>query len=148
MDEAQLVELSNGSVVANMRNNHYFKTPNGANYRGFALSNNGGVSFSSAVADYPSLESPVCQATILRGDDGKVYFANPNDAGSRANMTVKVSEDGFDFSVLRNVYAGPSAYSCLTNTAVQGKIGLLWETNSTDCSGVSCRMVFTMIPVS
>ena len=129
-----------------MRNNHYFKTANGDNYRGFSISNNGGVSFTKAIADYPSLLSPVCQATIIRYKD-KIYFANPDNAKSRVNMTVKVSSDGFNFDVLKNVYSGPAAYSCLTTVGIDNIIGLLWETNSTDCSGPSCRILFTLISV-
>eukprot|EP01084_Bolivina_argentea_P301937 521049_1 len=146
MDEAQLVELTNGSVIANMRNNHYFKTPNGYSYRGYSISNNGGVSFTKAIADYPSLLSPVCMSTII-GYNNKIYFANPDNAHTRINMTVKVSHDGFNFNVLNNIFTGPSAYSCLTTVGIDNTIGLLWETNSTSCSGPSCRMLFTLIDV-
>mmetsp|Transcript_68982 Transcript_68982/g.109547 ORF Transcript_68982/g.109547 Transcript_68982/m.109547 type:complete len:87 (+) Transcript_68982:1-261(+) len=85
--------------------------------------------------------------TTILGYKDKIYFANPNDANSRVNMTVKVSDDGFTFDVLQNIYAGPAAYSCLTTVGIEDTIGLLWETNSTDCSGPSCRILFNLVGV-
>lgn len=42
--------------------------------------------------------------------------------------------------------AGPSAYSDMIDLADDTFIGLLWETNSTDCEGPSCRTLFSFIP--
>lgn len=42
--------------------------------------------------------------------------------------------------------AGPSAYSDMIDLADDTFIGLLWETNSTDCEGPSCRTLFSFVP--
>ena len=54
MDEAQLVELADGSVMANMRNGHLTS----CDCRAVAISSNGGKSFSNITYD-PALISPV-----------------------------------------------------------------------------------------
>jgi len=54
MDEAQLVELANGSVMANMRNDHL----SSCDCRAVAISNDGGKSFGSITYD-STLISPV-----------------------------------------------------------------------------------------
>ena len=54
MDEAQLVELSDGRVMANMRNDHLTS----CDCRAVAISTNGGKTFGDISYD-PSLVSPV-----------------------------------------------------------------------------------------
>ena len=92
MDEAQLVELANGNVLANMRNN--IKQPGGGSLRAVALSADGGSTFAPIVFD-PVLVEPVCMASILRAlpplGDGNVYFANPGQAQGRVNGRVRRS---------------------------------------------------------
>lgn len=149
MDEAQLVELSNGSVVANMRNDHYF--PDDCDCRGISVSNNGGTTFTTPSGDV-ELKSPVCQASVISVNQTNgnyvLYFSNPDSTSARINMTVKRSLDnGHSWQNYYNVFGGPSAYSCLTTINSDEYIGLLWETNSTGCSGESCRVVFSQIPM-
>eukprot|EP00043_Microstomoeca_roanoka_P014138 m.139278 g.139278 ORF g.139278 m.139278 type:complete len:179 (+) comp15940_c0_seq5:958-1494(+) len=67
MDEAQLVELPDGRVLANMRNDHI----NNCSCRAISISEDGGASFGPVTFD-PVLISPVCQATILQGRNGQV----------------------------------------------------------------------------
>ena len=55
MAESQLVELSDGQVMANMRNNHYNAT---CDCRAVAVSSDGGKSFGNTTYD-PELISPV-----------------------------------------------------------------------------------------
>ena len=54
MDEAQLVELDNGMIMANMRNNHL----NPCDCRGVSLSSDSGETFGNITFD-PTLISPV-----------------------------------------------------------------------------------------
>ena len=54
MDEAQLVELSDGRIMANMRNNHL----NSCDCRAVAISSDGGKTFGNTTYD-PTLISPV-----------------------------------------------------------------------------------------
>lgn len=159
MDEAQLVELSNGSVVANMRNKHYLK----GDARGVARSDDGGASFGPTRADL-ALISPVCMASVISAADTPVavaapvvkggvpilYFSNPNTTSGRTHMTVKRSyDDGASWPVEAQtlLFAGDAAYSCLTTVPQADKVGLLWETVSRDksCLGPSCLIVFTLV---
>ena len=55
MDEAQLVELSDGRVMANMRNNHLTS----CDCRAVAISSDGGKTFGN-ITYGPTLISPVC----------------------------------------------------------------------------------------
>ena len=58
MDEAQLVELSDGHIMANMRNKHL----NSCDCRAIAISSNGGKTFGNITYD-PTLISPVMPET-------------------------------------------------------------------------------------
>ena len=94
MDEAELVELENGNVLANMRNNIPSSTGDHYSHRGIALSTDGGTSFSKVVFDKALLE-PVCMATVVRAappkGDGNVYFANPGQGKGRINGRIRRS---------------------------------------------------------
>jgi sialidase-1 len=87
MDEAQLVELPNGTVAANMRNKVALRGPV-AHGRGIALSTDGGRSFGPVRLD-PHLPEPVCmgasaacagnlihQWQSVCGADGRVDLAS------------------------------------------------------------------------
>lgn len=146
MDEAQLVELPNGDVMANMRNNHANpKCP----CRAIAVSQDGGVSWGGISFD-SQLPEPVCMASIIRSDDS-FYFSNPGTAHGRVNGTVLQSLDGAK-TWKRLVTVNPGGnfgYSCLSETSDDGTLGLLWETDADGCAAndASCRVVFSPIPV-
>eukprot|EP00040_Diaphanoeca_grandis_P020733 m.110256 g.110256 ORF g.110256 m.110256 type:complete len:478 (-) comp28025_c0_seq3:584-2017(-) len=152
MDEPQLVELANGVVMANMRNrlsNHS---------RGVSISKDGGETWGPIVFD-EGLPTPVCMGSIIRSTsplgDGNVYFANPGTTSGRVNGVVRQStncqglppDDCSWGEKPFEVYPGGGyAYSCLVPLN-QTHVGLLWETNTTDCVGPSCFQVFTSIPI-
>jgi sialidase-1 len=124
-DEAQLVENLNGTIIANMR--HKASPTKG---RGVATSTDGGTTFSKI--DYDSqLVASVCQATIMRSSqNGQIYFANPAVSHGRTHGKVRRSQTGLvgswatsSFDVTDEGYG----YSCLTDVAEKGKLGLLWE---------------------
>jgi sialidase-1 len=146
MDEAQLVELSTGAVLANMRNDHYLP----GDCRGVANSTNGGASF-GAIAPDRTLIEPICMASILRDPDSNaIFFSNPASTTQRVNMTIRRSDnDAAAWPLSLLVDAGPSAYSCLTLVPQPRHIGLLWEQSSpAGCVGESCQMVFAIFPSS
>ena len=121
MDEAQMTQLTNGSVLLNMRH-----TSSPQVGRAIAVSNDDGVTFSPITYD-SALISPVCQASILTIKG--TYFSNPDSTSGRTHMTVKRAPDGdadaWTSSLL--VDAGASAgYSCLT-TVDDAHGGLLYE---------------------
>ena len=159
MDEAQLVELSNGAVLASMRNEVAQPAGSAAPHlRATAVSTDGGATFSAPAFD-PALPEPVCQASIVRAPpprgDGAVYFSNPGQAQGRVNGRVRRSRAcagavcPWDDKTLVVAEGLPFAYSCLApmNTT---HMGLLWETGAPGCSAGSnaCLQVFTTVPLS
>ena len=127
MNECQVVEVAdgNGTLLMNMRS--YFQH----NCRAQATSYDGGISW-TAPADIPGLMEPVCQASIIRYAWPKkktkscILFLNPASA-KRMNMTIRASYDeGQTWPVIRTLYAGPSAYSCMA-ILPNGTINCLYE---------------------
>ena len=84
MDEAQLVELSDGTVVANMRNDHLNKS---CDCRAIAVSKDGGATFGDITYD-PALPSPVCQASIMSFTSKVLLFSNPASKTGRVRRGV------------------------------------------------------------
>jgi sialidase-1 len=129
-NESQIVELSDGRVMLNMRN---YRAPGAEpqRQRGVAISDDGGETFKTCFRDETLIE-PICQASILRyswpGDaPGVLLFSNPASESDRARMTVRLScDDGKSWSAGRVIHAGGSAYSCLVRLA-DGSVGLLYE---------------------
>lgn len=120
-NESQAVELSDGSVMLNMRSDR------ANNRRLVALSKDGGETFSKPVENRELIE-PVCQASILRlpGEGGGVLFSNPAST-KRERMTVRLSrDDGKSWPHARVLHAGPAAYSCLA-VLPGGAVGCLYE---------------------
>jgi lysophospholipase L1-like esterase len=87
----------------------------------------------SPIYRLPSVPDPVCQATVTHWKSTHaghprewILFANPA-TGGRNGMTIRLSQDGgLTWPVSRLLYAGSSAYSCLT-TLPDGSIGLFFE---------------------
>ena len=117
VNECQVVELADGTLMINMRNYDRSKTT-----RAVATSTDGGITFSKVTHD-PVLVEPICQASFLRytlqpdHDRNRLLFSNPAhpQRGNRRDMTVRMSYDeGRTWPVSKVLYAAPSAYSCLT----------------------------------
>jgi len=118
MDEIALVQLNNGSVMLNMRNDI-------CHCRAVAISNDNGETFGPIHYD-KTLISPVCQASIVRIDD-TLFFSNPASSSKRANITVKRSFDqGNTWPTANETLvweaSGPG-YSCLVDGGVTGVSG-------------------------
>ena len=127
MNECQVVEMAdgNGTLLMNMRS--YFRR----NCRAHAISYDGGITWTAPV-DVPALVEPVCQASIFRytwprkKQKSCLVFLNPASA-KRINMTIRASfDEGKTWPVIQTLYAGPSAYSCMT-LLPGGDIGCLYE---------------------
>lgn len=117
-NESTLVELSDGTIVQNMRSYH------GKNCRAIATSKDGGLSFTSPTLA-ANLVEPVCQASLFRLKSGQILFANPASR-KREMLTVRVSEDGVNWSQGSALHLGPGAYSCLAQLP-DGTVLCLYE---------------------
>ncbi len=130
--ECQAVELADGRLMLNMREN------TGQSCRAVATSDDGGQTWSEPHWDRTLNECP-CQASFIRyseaavGKRSRLLFANPDVAGERygvvkrTKMTVRLSYDeGKTWPVKKLIHAGPSSYSSLVRLP-NGDIGLVYE---------------------
>jgi sialidase-1 len=129
VNESQVVELSDGVLLMNMRSYHQ------KGCRALAYSYDGGETW-SAIQHASQLSEPICQGSIIKYghyDSSELYlFANPAVTFNRTHMSIQSSfNDCNDWSNSKLIYAGPSAYSCLTKLA-NGNIGLLFEGGQSD----------------
>lgn len=132
-NECQVAELTDGTLLLNMRNRL------SGHHRWVSRSSDGGLSWSKVVKD-PNLIGPLCQASLanftnsIDHDKDRILFSNPASAVTRTNMTVRLSYDGGrTWPVAKQLHAGPSAYSCLT-TLPDMTIGCFYERGHKDRS--------------
>jgi len=137
-DECQVVELTDGTLLLNMRN--YWgttgKQPERGNRRALARSKDGGATWSALQFD-DTLVEPICQASLIRHDtaDGKVLllFSNPANTG-RVELTIRASlDEGRTWPRAQVLNHGPSAYSCLA-VLPDGQLGCLYERGEKNAS--------------
>ncbi|MGO4247554.1 exo-alpha-sialidase [Paenarthrobacter sp. RAF54_2] len=134
MDENKTVELSDGKVLLNSRDNA------NQGYRKVAISTDGGASY-GPVAQDTELPDPANNGAIARmfpdaaqgsADAKKLIFTNANSKTGRENVSARVScDDGATWPGIRTIRSGFSAYSTVTRLG-DGKFGVLYEGNYTD----------------
>jgi sialidase-1 len=140
VNECQVVERSDRSLMLNMRNYHVPERD-----RAVATSSDGGATWSAVRRD-AALPEPACQASILRysWEPSRLLFSNPADRKIRVQMTVRMSRDeGATWTTVKTFGDAPAAYSCLT-ALPDRTAGCLYET------GVRTpydRIVFARFPV-
>lgn len=124
-NESAVVERSDGSVLQAMRSYH------GKNCRAMAISRNGGETWEELYLD-KALDTPVCQASILRyswdegGSRSRILFSSPYGE-KRKRLAIWLSYDeGESWPVRRTIYEGSAAYSNLV-ALPEGQIGVLFE---------------------
>ncbi|KRE82511.1 hypothetical protein ASG89_14745 [Paenibacillus sp. Soil766] len=114
-NESTLVQLANGSVMINMRNN------DSGNRRAVSISPDGISNWSTPVFD-EELIDPLCFGSIVRyseageageaGDKNRILFVNANSETARENLTLRMSEDeGETWTYSRMLQLGGAAYS-------------------------------------
>ena len=126
VNECEVVELADGTLMLNMRNYDRARS-----CRQAAVSADGGLSWSGQRFD-ETLVEPICQASIRRipgagGAPGPILFSNPASAETRVEMTVRASlDEGASWPHARVLHYGPSGYSCLASLA-DGTAACLYE---------------------
>ena len=119
-DEAQVVELADGSLLLGARDG------SDTHRRVFARSADGGLTWTEQRFAH-ELPDPGCQGSLLATDRGLVFSNPASDTVARAHLTVRTStDDGLTWGTSRELHAGPSAYSALAPLA-DGRLGCLYE---------------------
>lgn len=140
--ENMAVELSDGSIMLNMRSNKNKNDTGSTNGRAIAVTKDLGNTWTEHPTSRGALPEPVCMASIIRHDyveKGKkksvLLFSNPDSKTVRHRMTVKVSyDDGKTWSATKKILLdeGKSrGYSCLTSID-NNTIGILYESSMAD----------------
>ncbi len=127
VNECEVVELTGGRLMLNMRN--YDRSQR---TRQVAVSADGGLTWADQ-HHVSALIEPICQASTRRyawptdGLKSVILFSNPASTTRREKMTVRASfDEGQTWPVARQIYGGPSAYSCLV-VLPDRTIGCLYE---------------------
>lgn len=128
INEPTLVELANGNLMVNARNQIAPRK-----HRASIRSKDGGKSWGDIKIE-EQLPDPNCQGSLIRNifSNGNkeldlLIFSNNATNDARKNLSVQISEDdGKTWKGKIRIHDGPSAYSCLT-ILPDGNIGLLYE---------------------
>jgi sialidase-1 len=118
-DESKAVELSDGTVVQNMRD---------GSRRAVAVSRDGGIRFES-FRHHPELIDPSCNAGLaVYRRPGQELLVFTNAASTRReNLQIRISRDGGQtWPDRRTLHAGPAAYSTVVPLR-DGFLGILYE---------------------
>ncbi|WP_027927415.1 sialidase family protein [Amycolatopsis benzoatilytica] len=137
--EVSVVELPDGTVYAGGREQSGTDVGN----RDYALSRDGGETFSQRFTAIPDLVTPMVQGSLLRLDrpgGQRILFASPADTDRRRWMTIRSSYD--DGRTWENADQGTrvtsdwSGYSDLVQLSAPGQrdaeIGLMYEGGAVD----------------
>jgi sialidase-1 len=141
VNECQVVELTDGALLMNMR------SYNGKGCRAVADSRDGGQTW-SAIRHAADLPESVCQGSLIRcvpagpgpgteagaaaatsgpAASAPLLFANPAVTRGRSRMTVRMSlDEGRTWPASGVLHEGPSAYSCLAYLP-DGRAACLYE---------------------
>ncbi|MDP3916126.1 MAG: sialidase family protein [Bacteroidota bacterium] len=148
--EAQVVELADGSLMLNMRDDRNRTDKGETNGRAVAVTTDLGKTWITHKSSNSALQEPNCMASIISADleiNGKMqqvlFFSNPDSKTERSHMTIKASLDGGltwpqTYQVELNSESG-YGYSCMSMVDDM-TIGILYE-------GVK-DLYFQKIPVS
>lgn len=148
--EAQVVQLADGSLMLNMRDDRNRADKGVTNGRAVAITTDFGKTWTTHSTSNSALQESNCQASIISTElviNGKkqqiLFFSNPNSKTDRSRMTVKASLDGGltwpeTYQVELNAENG-YGYSCMTMVDDQ-TIGIVYE-------GVK-ELYFQKVPIS
>ena len=139
--ECAVVELQDGSLMLNMRDNRN-KGNDEINGRSIFITKDLGETWTEHFTSRKALIEPTCMASLHKhkyienGEEKSVLlFVNPASTSRRNNITMKVSnDDGESWSeekyILLDEYSG-RGYSCITSVD-ESTIGILYESSQAD----------------
>ena len=136
--ECAVVELSDGSLTLNMRDNRNRKDKSETNGRAVSVTRDQGQTWEKHSSDHGGLPEPVCMASLISHQlsDGRhvLFFSNPSSKVKREKMTVRVSlDDGKTWPKDRQILLDKKggAYSSLV--MIDDKtLGILYESSRAD----------------
>ena len=135
--EAQVAELSDGSLMLNMRDDRNRMDKSETNGRAVAITHNLGETWETHPSSNAALQEPNCMGSLISADivlNGQMqkvlFFSNPNNKTERTNITIKASTDeGHTWPESHQVelYAPAGfGYSCMTMVD-ENMVGILYE---------------------
>ncbi|XP_071947984.1 sialidase-1-like [Antedon mediterranea] len=124
-DECQPIEMPDGSVVVNTRNQGHYH----CHCRIIAKSTDGGETFpiDDVYFDLNLIEPAVAAGALFH--NGVMYFTNPTSTSHRVNMTLHWSYDlGKTWNNSLSIWPNPSGYSTMTTIpGLDNSIYILYE---------------------
>jgi sialidase-1 len=140
--ESMAVQLSDGSIMLNMRHNDNKNNTSENNGRAIAITNDLGETWDEHPTSRSALIEPRCMASLhkhnyMEGGEQKsiLLFSNPNSKTTRHRMTIKVSfDDGLTWPEKYWMLLDEKkskGYSCLTSID-EKTIGILFEGSRAD----------------
>ncbi|WP_236252849.1 exo-alpha-sialidase [Echinicola sp. 20G] len=139
--EAQVVELKDGSLMLNMRDNR-------GGSRSISVTKDLGKTWTEHSSSRSALVEPVCMGSLISYSESRtasnssyLFFSNPAATDGRYNMTIKFSEnEGRSWSEGLLLDGGHGwGYSCLTVIDDQ-HLGILYESSQ-------AHMTFQIVPI-
>lgn len=149
--ECMAVQLSDGSLMLNMRHNGNRNNMTPGNGRAVAVTGDLGITWTEHPTSRNALIEPTCMGSLHRHYytvDGQrrsiLLFSNPDSRKTRTRMTIKVSfDDGMTWPEENRLMLDElrsNGYSCLT-TIDENTIGILYE-------GSQAQLTFEKIRLS
>ena len=138
--ENMAVELSDGSIMLNMRANSNRTDTTSTNGRAISVTSDLGNSWTIHPTSHKALQEPTCMASIIRHDYTKngavkslLIFCNPDSKIARNYISLKVSSDDgktWEKKMMFDEWKG-RGYSCITSIDEE-TIGVLYESSQAD----------------
>jgi len=150
--ECMAAQLTDGSIMLNMRTNANKDLTGPGNGRAVAITKDMGKTWVVHQTSRNALPEPVCMGSlykhVYKAKDGSkknvLLFFNPNSTSKRNQLTLKVSQDDgntwpADQFILLDEFSG-SGYSCITSVD-NDTIGVIYE-------GSQAHLIFEKINIS
>jgi sialidase-1 len=134
--ESAVVELSDGSLMLNSRDNRNRQDKSETNGRAVSVTSDLGTHWTVHTSDHGALPEPVCMGSLIShrlSDDRTVlFFSNPHHKSQRKNMTVQMSlDDGATWAKQILLDENGGAYSSLVMID-DNTLGILYESSKAD----------------